>query len=174
MASHAVPRTPVIAPRSDHGGTSTSARLRRVIAIGLARATARITGAAGHQGTALPGMVAERIWPDALSMLGGQLRTTILVVGTNGKTTTAGLIAEILRGTGTEPIANRSGANMRQGIVTTLVRASDLHGRLGSSDDGSPAAVLEVDEAALGQILPELGPSIIVATNLFRAQVDRY
>jgi UDP-N-acetylmuramyl tripeptide synthase len=133
-----------------------------------------MAGAAGHQGTALPGMVAERVWPEALASLAGQLRTTILVVGTNGKTTTSGLIAEILRGHGAVPIANRSGANMRQGIVTTLVRTSDLHGRMGRDDTGGREAVLEVDEVALGQILPELGPSMIVATNLFRDQLDRY
>jgi UDP-N-acetylmuramyl tripeptide synthase len=119
-------------------------------------------------------MLAERVWPDALTTLAGQLRATVLVVGTNGKTTTSGLIAEIIRGTGREPIANRSGANMRQGIVTTLVRASDLHGRLRPDGEGRRDAVLEVDEMALGQILPELGPSVIVATNLFRDQLDRY
>ena len=78
----------------------------------------------------MPGLAAERIWPEALATLAGQLRATILVVGTNGKTTTAGLIAEMLRREDGPPIANRSGANMRQGIATSLVRAADLRGRL--------------------------------------------
>jgi lipid II isoglutaminyl synthase (glutamine-hydrolysing) len=173
MVSNAVPRIPVGAWPARRSAP-VSARLRRAAAIGLARITGRLVGAAGHQGTALPGMVAERVWPEALVTLGGQLRTTILVVGTNGKTTTSGLIAEILCRTGGEPIANRSGANMRQGIVTTLVRASDFHGRLRRGDEASRDAVLEVDEVALGQILPELGLSVIVATNLFRDQLDRY
>jgi lipid II isoglutaminyl synthase (glutamine-hydrolysing) len=174
MVSPAVPRVPVVAPRSARRRAPASARLRGAAAVGLARMTVRLAGAVHHQGTALPGMVAERVWPDALSTLAGQLGATILVVGTNGKTTTSGLIAEIVRGSGQEPIANRSGANMRQGIVTTLVRASDLHGRLRHGDEGHRDAVLEVDERALGQILPELGPSVIVATNLFRDQLDRY
>ena len=63
---------------------------------------------------------------------------------------------------------------MRQGIVTTLVREADLHGRLRGDSGRSREAVLEVDEVALEQILPELGPSVIVATNLFRDQLDRY
>ncbi len=63
---------------------------------------------------------------------------------------------------------------MRQGIISSLIRASDLHGRLRHGSDGRPNAVFEVDEAALGQVLPNLGPSIIVATNLFRDQLDRY
>jgi UDP-N-acetylmuramyl tripeptide synthase len=63
---------------------------------------------------------------------------------------------------------------MRQGIMSSLVRASDLHGRLRRDLDRPRDAVFEVDEMALEQILPELGASVIVATNLFRDQLDRY
>jgi UDP-N-acetylmuramyl tripeptide synthase len=119
-------------------------------------------------------LLAEHIWPEALATLAGQLGTTVVVVGTNGKTTTAGLIGEILRSGGREPVANRSGANMRQGLVTTLVRESDLGGRLRPDIEGPPDAVFEVDEATLEQVLPGLGPSVIVATNLFRDQLDRF
>jgi UDP-N-acetylmuramyl tripeptide synthase len=149
-------------------------RMRRPVAVGLARTTARLVGAAHHRGTALPGLLAEHIWPEALATLAGQLGTTVVVVGTNGKTTTAGLIGEILRSGGREPVANRSGANMRQGLVTTLVRESDLGGRLRPDIEGPPDAVFEVDEATLEQVLPGLGPSVIVATNLFRDQLDRF
>ena len=171
----------IAAPRRPAGGASharSPARgwrdFRRPAAVGIARITASLVGVAHHQGTALPGMAAERVWPDALSALAGQLGSTVLVVGTNGKTTTAGLIAEIVGQADGRPIANRSGANMRQGIVTSLVAESDLCGRLRAVDHGPRSAVFEVDELALEQILPELGPSIIVATNLFRDQLDRY
>lgn len=148
--------------------------MRRPAAIGIARITAGLVGVVRHQGTALPGMAAERVWPDAFASLADQLGSTVLVVGTNGKTTTAGLIAEIVRRADARPIANRSGANMRQGIMTSLASASDLSGRL-RRDHGLPRdAVFEVDELALEQILPELGPSVIVASNLFRDQLDRY
>jgi UDP-N-acetylmuramyl tripeptide synthase len=148
--------------------------IRPATAVGLARITTRLVGAAHHRGTALPGLAAERIWPSALTSLASQLAATILVIGTNGKTTTAGLIAEILGGATRPPIANRSGANMRQGIVTSLVLSSDLRGRIRPGRTGPPDAVFEVDEAALEQVLPELGPTVIVATNLFRDQLDRY
>ncbi len=148
--------------------------MRRPIAVGLARMTTRLVGATHHHGTALPGLLAERIWPEALATLSGQLGATVVVVGTNGKTTTAGLIAAILRSGERDPIANRSGANMRQGVVTSLVRGSDLGGRLRPDVDGPPNAVFEVDEATLEQVLPELGPCVIVATNLFRDQLDRF
>ena len=149
-------------------------RVRRPVAIGLARVTAGLLGATHHQATALPGLLADRIWPEALVTLAGQLGATVLVVGTNGKTTTAGLITEILRAAEREPIANRSGANLRQGLMTSLVRGSDLRGRLRPDADGPPEAVFEVDEATLGQVLPGLGASVIVATNIFRDQLDRF
>jgi len=151
-----------------------SSRIRRPAAVGLARIAAGAARLTGHAGTALPGLAAERIWHDLLPTLAGQLQATILVVGTNGKTTTAGLIAEMLRGPEGPPIANRSGANMRQGIVTSLVRAADLRGHLQPGGARERIGVFEVDELALGQILPDLGPSVIVATNLFRDQLDRY
>ena len=167
--------TPLTAgPRRSGRAADPSARIRRPTAIGLARLTAGLVGLARHEGTALPGLAAERIWPEALATLAGQLRATILVVGTNGKTTTAGLIAEMLRREDGPPIANRSGANMRQGIATSLVRAADLRGRLRPGELGARDGVFEVDEMALAQILPDLGPSVIVATNLFRDQLDRY
>ena len=148
--------------------------MRPATAVGVARITTHLVGAAHHRGTALPGLAAERIWPSALMSLAGQLAATILVIGTNGKTTTAGLIAEILGGSTRPFIANRSGANMRQGILTSLVLSSDLRGRIRHGRAGPPDAVFEVDEATLEQILPELGPTVIVATNLFRDQLDRY
>ena len=148
--------------------------VRVPLAIGAARAVARLAGLAHHRGTAMPGFVAERIWPEALVVLGGQLARTVLVIGTNGKTTTAGLIAHVIGQDREAPIANRSGANLRQGLVSTLVRASDLRGRIGNSEAGPRDAVFEVDELALEVVLPDLGPTVIVATNLFRDQLDRY
>jgi UDP-N-acetylmuramyl tripeptide synthase len=168
--------TPLTAAGSRRSGRAAdpSPRIRRPAAVGLARIAAGVAGLTRHAGTAVPGLAAERIWPGLLATLAGQLRATILVVGTNGKTTTAGLITEMLRRAEGPPIANRSGANMRQGIATSLVRASDLRGRLQSGKLGRQTGVFEVDEAALAQILPDLGPSVIVATNLFRDQLDRY
>ena len=174
MVSKSAPRPPVGGPRHARSRSRSSGGMRRPAAVGLARIAAGLVGLAHHQGTALPGMAVERVWPGAFAALADQLGATVLIVGTNGKTTTSGLIAEIVRGAGDRPIANRSGANMRQGIMSSLVGASDLRGRLRPHRDGPRDAVFEVDELALEQILPELGPSVIVATNLFRDQLDRY
>ena len=81
----------------------------------MARVSSVLVGAAHHNGTSLPGTLADVIWPGALASLSDQLGSTIVVVGTNGKTTTAALIERMIRTSDRRPIANRSGANMRQG-----------------------------------------------------------
>jgi UDP-N-acetylmuramyl tripeptide synthase len=97
---------------------------------------------------------------------------TVLVIGTNGKTTTARLIARILADArGVTPITNPSGANLPQGIATSLVSAARL--RAGARLPSAPA-VLEVDEFALESVIADTHPDVIVATNLMRDQLDRY
>src|SRR5258705_11075095 len=82
--------------RSGRTAAQPSARIRRPAAVGLARATAGSVGLGRHDGTAPPGLVAERVWPEGLPPLAGPLRATTLVLGTNGKTTTPGPIPPML------------------------------------------------------------------------------
>ncbi|MBI4213268.1 MAG: DUF1727 domain-containing protein [Chloroflexi bacterium] len=121
-------------------------------------------------GTVLPGHVAARLDPDALSELSSRLAAGVaLISGTNGKTTTARMLASIARVAGLQPVHNRAGANLPEGILSALVDASDLvgnlHGRLG---------VFEVDEAHLPGAARATLPRAVVLTNLFRDQLDRY
>jgi len=149
-----------------------SRRLRRLVAIGLAAAARRTVGLVEHGGTSLPGMLAQRVDPTILAGLAADLGPVVLVVGTNGKTTTARLTSRIL-GTidGRRPIANRSGANLAQGLTSTLVAEA---GRRGTLRSRGRTAVFEVDELALDAVLEALTPAAIVITNLFRDQLDRY
>jgi UDP-N-acetylmuramyl tripeptide synthase len=122
-------------------------------------------------GTALPGLVAERLDPRLLARLGGQLEETVLITGTNGKTTTARLLAAILRAAGREVVANREGSNLTRGITGALAARSSIRGLL----RGGPAiGVFETDEATLPAAAAALRPSVMVFTNLFRDQLDRY
>jgi lipid II isoglutaminyl synthase (glutamine-hydrolysing) len=149
-----------------------SRRLRRLVAIGLAAAVRRTVGLVDHGGTSLPGMLAERVDPTILASLSADLGRVILVVGTNGKTTTARLTARIMAAIdGRPPIANRSGANLRQGLTSTLVAEAALRGGLLTP---GRTAVFEVDELALPGVLEAVRPSALVITNLFRDQLDRY
>src|SRR5581483_8281679 len=121
------------------GGLSSrlSNRVRRSAAVMTAKAVGRGSRSLGRGGgTSLPGVVAERVAPDILSDLGRQLRHgVVLVTGTNGKTTTARMIAEILLAHGYTVIRNRAGANMLRGLVTSLVDASAVDGTIPNGDN---------------------------------------
>jgi UDP-N-acetylmuramyl tripeptide synthase len=129
---------------------------------------ARVIGAASRAsgrggGTTLPGRALLRLEPQALRMLGTRLdRGTTLVSATNGKTTTAGMIAAALEADGRRPVHNRAGSNMTWGVATALLEQRGNEG------------LFEVDEAWLPQVSAQLDPSVIVLGNLFRDQLDRY
>lgn len=153
----------------------TAALAVRAVRVGAAVTAARLAASAAavtrHRGTSLPGVVAQQIWPGIMAELGQDLIRPVLVVGTNGKTTTAGLLASVLRSLGREPLTNPSGANMRQGVVAAVVGRARLDGRVAS---GPGPAVLEVDELALPSLVRDLVAPVVLATNIFRDQLDRY
>ncbi len=93
----------------------------------------------------------------------------ILVTGTNGKSTTCGLLASILKTTGKKVIYNKSGANLLSGIATTFSYYANIVGYINCD-----YIVLEVDEATLPLLTLKLRPDVIAVTNLFRDQLDRF
>jgi len=125
----------------------------------------RITGSGG---TSLPGKLAMTIYPEILRTLGAKYRI-IMITGTNGKTTTARIIEQILTENHIKYTSNKSGANLISGLVTTLI--SDV--KLNASPT-SPTALLEVDEAAFRLASKYVNPAVLVVTNFFRDQLDRY
>jgi lipid II isoglutaminyl synthase (glutamine-hydrolysing) len=131
---------------------------------GLAKAVGSLSRASGRGGgTTLPGRMLVRMAPDAIDRLGAGLdRGSIVVSSTNGKTTTAGMIAGILRAAARVPIHNRAGSNMHWGVATALLEQS--------GDEG----LFELDEAWLPRVAPHLRPRLLVLGNLFRDQLDRY
>lgn len=121
-------------------------------------------------GTSLPGKVARKIDPALLKHLGAQVHKEVLAVtGTNGKTTTCGLLAQFLVSGNQTVVHNQLGANMVPGITAALLRQSSCLGRLQAD-----YAVLEVDEASLKGVAGELAIHRMLVTNLFRDQLDRY
>ncbi|MGK7931364.1 MAG: MurT ligase domain-containing protein [Microcystaceae cyanobacterium] len=118
----------------------------------------------------LPGEIARRFHPHLLSLLCEQIKQgVILVVGTNGKTTTSLLLRSILEEKGYKVVHNETGANLINGLITALLVKANLFGRLEQD-----YAILEVDENILPLLLKECEPKIILALNLFRDQLDRY
>lgn len=124
-------------------------------------------------GTALPGLVAERIQPSLIRQLSTSLGAhSALITGTNGKTTTAHMLAAIGRAAGRHIVHNRSGSNLMRGLATTLLDHSDVWGRI--PDAAESLGILEVDEATMLPAIPAVRPHAVVFTNLFRDQLDRY
>jgi lipid II isoglutaminyl synthase (glutamine-hydrolysing) len=129
---------------------------------------ARVTGAAarlaGRGGTSLPGKVLMRAEPHAISRLAARLpQGSVVVSATNGKTTTAAMVAAILGRTGTRLVHNRAGANMAGGVAAAL-----------AAGRGGDLGLFEVDEFWLGPVARQLAPRALVLGNLFRDQLDRY
>ena len=138
-----------------------------------ARLAARASGLAGRGATSLPGLVALRIRPGVAGVLARQLgQGVVLVAGTNGKTTTAGLLAAALRADDRRVLHNRAGSNMLRGVASTLIAEADWRGRVHERRDLT--GLFETDEAALPAIVAQTRPRLVVLTNLFRDQLDRY
>ncbi|MGN6217771.1 MAG: MurT ligase domain-containing protein [Solirubrobacterales bacterium] len=132
--------------------------------LALSRAIGAASRASGRGGgTTLPGRVLLRLEPEAIARLGAGLdRGTTIVSATNGKTTTAGMIAALLAADGRRPVHNHAGSNMTWGVATALLEQRGEEG------------LFEVDEAWLPRVAEQLDPSLIVLGNLFRDQLDRY
>lgn len=140
----------------------------------LANAAGKITRlglqTAGRGATALPGLVTLRLDPSFIGAITRELPHGVaLVSGTNGKTTTARMLSDIARAAGLSPIHNRSGSNLERGIAGALLADSTWRG-VPRGDLG----LFEVDEASLPRVLKTMTPRVVVITNLFRDQLDRY
>jgi lipid II isoglutaminyl synthase (glutamine-hydrolysing) len=137
--------------------------------LAAARTVARLSRVAGRGGTSLPGKVLIRLEPEAISELSARLpRGSALISATNGKTTTAAMVASVLERAGISTVHNRAGANMAGGVASALLAAihdHDLDGELG---------LFEVDEFWVDRIAPQLAPRALVLGNLFRDQLDRF
>jgi UDP-N-acetylmuramyl tripeptide synthase len=124
-------------------------------------------------GTALPGLVAERLDPAFVPGLAARLgQGSVIVTGTNGKTTTAQLVRNIFTRAGMRPVANREGSNMMRGVAAALAEATGWDGRMRSRR--KRIGVFEVAEATLPKVAAAVRPRAVAFTNLFRDQLDRY
>lgn len=143
--------------------------IRLVFSIIVGKSVIVFNRMVGKKGTSLPGMIALKICPDLIRQLRNEHDKVVVVTGTNGKTTTSNLLADILRAGGTKLTHNSAGANMVSGIATAFIESSDLMGKTESS-----IAVVEIDEATMPKVIPMLDPDMVVITNFFRDQLDRY
>lgn len=111
-----------------------------------------------HNGTHMPGVLAMKICPDFLGRM-DKPKTIIGITGTNGKTTTANMINDILADNGYSPVNNRAGSNILGGVATTLISAVNLRGKTVKD-----LAVLELDERSSRLIYPYVHPTYLLCT----------
>jgi UDP-N-acetylmuramyl tripeptide synthase len=139
--------------------------------IATARAVGSLARRAGRGGgTSLPGKVLLALEPEAIRELAGRLtRGSVVISATNGKTTTAAMVASVLGRASVSVVHNRAGANMAGGVASTLLAAAHGSDRI----DGE-LGLFEVDEFWLDRVVPQLEPRGILLGNLFRDQLDRY
>lgn len=138
----------------------------RILSILATKTSAALLHIVGRGGS-LPGSIGLKLEPNILKQLqfGGPV---ILVTGTNGKTSTANMITDLLQHSGYNVISNRKGDNLKAGITTTLLTNSSIFGKVQAN-----AVVLEVDELNVRHILPNIPVSALVVNNFFRDQLDR-
>lgn len=124
-----------------------------------------------RSGGALPGKLGLAIDPELVAHLAELLDASVVITGTNGKTTTTNLIADAVAASGAVCVCNRAGNNMETGITGALLEANSARRRTAGT---RRVGVFECDELYTVRILPRLKPTYFVLLNLFRDQLDRY
>ncbi len=121
-------------------------------------------------GSALPGLIVEKLDKDFLSHTLSQLPLGVVVVsGTNGKTTTTKMVVELLRSQGLKVFTNPTGSNFKRGVISSLIDSINLKGNLDAD-----IAVLELDEAHAVHFVREVQPAYALILNVMRDQLDRF
>ena len=141
---------------------------RAITAILLCKALRLVSRLLNRGGTAMPGRWALRVCPNLLEILARDVKT-VVITGTNGKTTGARMIEQAFEEAGLSYFANRSGANLISGITTEFVMNADFMGK-----PSKEYAIIECDEGAARRVFAQLKPRVAVVTNLFRDQLDRF
>lgn len=138
-----------------------------VVAGKAARLAARVRGGGG---SAMPGLVAERVDPSFLAhALAGIPGGIVVVSGTNGKTTTTKMLAALMRAHGKRVFTNPTGSNFTRGVISSMLGELPLSGRLDAD-----VAVLELDEWHALQFAKVVIPTHALLLNVARDQLDRF
>lgn len=127
-------------------------------------------------GSAAPGLYALKIDPQIIEKLIKQIPKNIVITGTNGKTTTAKMLALFAKEEGLKVIRNHTGSNLERGIASTLISSVSFGWKLFNPRGWirSNLGIWELDEAAFNTLALKIKPDVIVFLNAFRDQLDRY
>jgi UDP-N-acetylmuramyl tripeptide synthase len=135
----------------------------------LGKSIAKISRLKGGHGSALPGLVVEKIAPHFLRDILAKLPLGVAVIsGTNGKTTTTKMVVELLRASGLKVFTNDSGSNFSRGVTSAAIQKM-RRGKLNYD-----IAILELDEAHAVHFVREIQPNFSLLLNVLRDQLDRF
>lgn len=144
--------------------------MRQTLTTMLGKTVKKAAQIRGGNGSALPGLVIEKIDSDFVSRTLQQLPMGVaLISGTNGKTTTTKIVVELLESQGLKVFTNRTGSNFTRGVAAALLGEVDLHGRINAD-----IAVLELDEAYAVHFVKAIKPNYCLLLNIMRDQLDRF
>lgn len=143
-------------------------KLSMIVSVIVAKMIYFILRLFGRGATTLPGRAALYLKYNILNRLSKGVRI-ICVTGTNGKTTTCALLEHAMKANGLSYFINKSGANMLSGVATAFIMNSNILGHCKKD-----YAILECDENSLPLISRYIDADIVVVTNVFRDQLDRY
>lgn len=140
---------------------------RILVIIGkIIQAISRLKGG----GSALPGLVMEKIDPNFISnMLKGLKYGVVVISGTNGKTTTTKMVVELLESQGINVFSNKTGSNFVRGVGAAILSEANWNGKLDAD-----IAVLELDEAHATHFVKLIQPRYSLLLNVMRDQLDRF
>ncbi|MDO4772148.1 MAG: MurT ligase domain-containing protein [Bacillota bacterium] len=139
----------------------------KYIALIIGKVLVKLLKALGRNGGSFPGQIAIKFCKNLLEQF-QYPKITLLVTGTNGKTSTSNLIAKSFERDGYRTISNSRGDNMVYGILTLFIRNADFRFRVKAD-----VAVIEIDELTLARYFSQMDVSDLVVTNFFRDQLDR-
>jgi len=118
-------------------------------------------------GSAAPGLYALKVEPNLVQKLSQKIPKNVVITGTNGKTTTARILAHLAQAAGLKTIRNQTGSNLERGVASALLASANP---LTAYDLG----IWELDEFAFNNVTLKIKPDMVVFLNVFRDQLDRY
>lgn len=143
--------------------------MRQVITTAIGKTVRGVMRLRGG-GSALPGLVVEKIDPNFMARTLQTIPMGVVVVsGTNGKTTTTKMVVELLEATGLKVFTNRTGSNFSRGVVASLLGEITALGKINAD-----IAVLELDEAWAVHFVKAVKPRYSLLLNVMRDQLDRF
>lgn len=141
---------------------------KHVVTIG--KTVRRASRLRGGTGSALPGLVVEKLDPKFAARVLSELpQGVVIITGTNGKTTTTKIVCKLLSDHGYKVFTNRTGSNFIRGIIASILAETNSEGMLDAD-----IAVLELDEAYAAQFVKQFRPRYSLLLNVMRDQLDRF